>query len=140
MVSSVKVVVVLAVAIALGVATASASNAPRRAPGFVGCRAYTAAHPRPVVRPRSIVAACADGNLYFTGLRWTSWTATGAAAHGIAHQNACTPNCAAGRFHTYPVHVTLSAARACAGKHELTKLTYRFAAKYGTGSQTFRCR
>lgn len=124
---------------ALAAAAAGASGAAPL-PGFVGCRAFTSAQPRPVVRPRSIVAACADANLYFTGLRWSSWTATRAAATGVAHQNDCTPSCAAGRFHTYRARVTLWAPRACAGKRELTKLGYRFPARYGAGSVTFRCR
>lgn len=135
-----KLAAVAVVMLALAAGAVGGTAAATRAPGFVGCRAYTAAHPRPVVRPRSIVAACADANLYFTGLRWSSWTAKGAVATGVAHQNACTPNCAAGRFHIYPAHVTLSVPRSCAGKRELTKLVYRFAAKHGSGSQTFRCR
>lgn len=136
-----RIVAAVAVALVLGSGTSvAASGSSSRLPGFVGCRAFTSPHPTPIVRPRSIIAACGDGNLYFTGLRWSSWTATHAAATGTAHQNACTPTCAAGRFHTYPAHVTLSVPRACAGKRELTKLGYRFAAKYGSGTQTFRCR
>lgn len=137
-----KLIAAAAVALVLAFAPASvaASRSSSRLPGFVGCRAFTSQHPKPVVRPRSIVAACADANLYFTGLHWSTWTATRAAATGVAHQNACTPNCAAGRFHAYPAHVTLTAPRACGGKRELTKLDYRFAAKYGGGTQTFRCR
>ena len=131
--------VVLVVSVLAAAAAASSAGATR-SPGFVGCRAYTAAQPAPTVRPRSIVAACADANLYFTGLRWSTWSASRAVGTGIAHQNDCTPNCAAGRFHTYPAHVTLTAPRACGGKRELTKLTYRFAAKFGSGSETFRCR
>ncbi len=130
---------VVAIVFLAALAAGGASGSPRL-PGYVGCRAYVAANPRPLVRPRSIVAACADANLYFTGLRWSSWTATRATATGTAHVNDCTPNCAAGRFHTYPAHVTLSGPRTCAGKRELTALRYRFPAKYGAGTQTFRCR
>jgi hypothetical protein len=98
------------------------------------------ANPRPVVRPRSLVAACGDGNLYFTGPRWSSWTATGAAATGTAHLDDCTPNCAAGRFHAYRARVRLGGFRTCGGKRELTALRYRFPAKGGTGAESFRCR
>jgi len=98
------------------------------------------ASPKPVVRPRSIVAACGDGNLFFTGLRWSRWGATSAAATGTAHLNDCKPFCAAGHFHTYPARVTLGGVETCAGKRELTRLSYRFPAKYGSGSERFRCR
>jgi len=131
---------VAAAAIALAVPALGPASDAARLPGFVGCRAYTAASPKPIVRPRSIIAACADANLYFTGLRWSTWTATHATATGTAHVNDCTPSCAAGRFHTYPAHVMLSGPRSCAGKRELTALRYRFPAKYGSGTQTFRCR
>jgi hypothetical protein len=124
--------------IAVGAATASSF------PGFAGCSAYTTAHPKLAVRPTSIIAACGDGNFYFSGLHWTSWGPTAAAA-GTAHLNDCTPNCAAGKFHTYPAHVSLSAPHVCNGRTELTRLSWIFTGAHpkgqaSTGFQTFRCR
>jgi hypothetical protein len=92
------------------------------------------------------MAACADGNFYFTGLRWSRWSADSASAAGRAHQNDCTPYCAAGHFHVYAARVTLSAARTCGpGRREFTRLAWVFtrakpkgAAR--SGSETFRCR
>jgi hypothetical protein len=111
-------------------------------PGFAGCRAFTTPHAALVVRPRSIVFACADANLYATGLRWSSWGVT-ARATGLAHANDCEPYCAAGHFHTYRVAVTLSKPKRCGGRVELTRLTWRFpAAKPAgprAGSVDFRC-
>ena len=91
-----------------------------------------------------IVVACGDGNFWFAALRWQTWTATGASATATAHLNDCTPNCAAGRFHTYPATVRLSAPKTCKGKHELTRISWRFtAAKPAgvdrTGTDTYRC-
>ena len=50
----------------------------------------------PQVRPASIVIACADANFYVDHLRWKTWGARVATATGMAHQNDCKPNCAAG--------------------------------------------
>jgi hypothetical protein len=105
------------VALAL-LAAGTASGAPL--PSFQGCPPV-----RPEIRPAQIVLACADGNFYFTGLDWSAWNASGAQATGTAHQNDCTPNCAAGHFHSYGVSVKLSRREACArGRIEFTRLHY----------------
>lgn len=132
----------LAAALVALVAATAASAAT--SPGFVGCKAFTAPHSKLQVRPKSIMAACGDGNFYFSGLHWSAWRATSAAAGGIAHQNNCTPNCASGKFHTYLARVKLSAVKHCHGRTEFTRLawTFAFAKPKGvprTGSETFRC-
>jgi hypothetical protein len=96
------------------------------------------------VRPQKIVVACGDGNFWFAPLHWQTWAATGAAATATAHLNDCTPDCAAGHFHTYPASVHLSGLKTCKGKHELTHISWRFTAKTPsgqarTGSDTYRC-
>ncbi len=103
---------VLVAAAALAGGTARATT---HAVGFFGCRAEVAAHPVPVVRPRSIVIACADANAYLTGLHWKTWTATRAAGSGVLHRNDCNPYCAAGHFHTSAAVVTLSRPKRCKG-------------------------
>ena len=81
------------------------------------------------VRPRLVVFACGDGNFYATGLRWSQWSADGAAATGTGHQNDCTPNCAAGHFHAYPMTVRLSRPVTCVrGRREFSRITWRFTA------------
>ncbi len=40
---------------------------------------------RPQVRPRNFTLACADGNDYLSGLRWTSWGPDLASAIGSQH-------------------------------------------------------
>lgn len=113
-------------------------------PRFLGCGAYRGGSPKGVVRPESIVVACADGNFWLGSLRWKSWTATGASAVGTAHANDCKPFCAAGHFHAYPVIVQLARPKRCSGKLELTRLSWRYpgrrpAGTPATGSDTFRC-
>jgi hypothetical protein len=87
--------------------------------------------------------ACGDGNFWVGALHWRTWGGTGAAATGTAHVNDCTPYCAAGHFHTYPVAITLAAPKTCSGRSEFTKLEYRFPGAKPKGprssSYTFRC-
>ena len=111
-----RLLIALAVLAAAGTAAAAAPL-----PAFTGCA------PPAQVRPTSIVVACADGNFYLGGLKWSHWTATDATAAGTAHENDCTPYCAAGRFHTYRVTVRLFRPERCkAGKLEFTRFSYRF--------------
>jgi hypothetical protein len=131
---------------AAAAAFAAAASASSDLPGFVGCRAYVSTHPRLVIRPASIIAACADANFYFTGLRWSRWSDSSASGAGRAHQNDCTPYCAAGHFHVYAASVTLSAPKTCASsRREFTRLAWTFTRTKPkgvprSGSETFRCR
>jgi hypothetical protein len=59
----------------------------------------------PLVRPRTFILTCADANSLFDKLTWTSWTPGLASAKGLYQENDCTPNCADGHFHSYPVLV-----------------------------------
>jgi len=81
------------------------------------------------VRPATIVMACADANLALTNLRWVSFGAATAHASGSYHVNDCTPDCASGHFHSYPVRVVLSQAALCPDKHD----DYRLATVIFTG-------
>jgi hypothetical protein len=117
---------VLTATVLFGLVLAAGATAPVGAsglPSFLGCEGTHAA-----IRPHSIVFACADGNFYVNGLRWSSWTAESATAVGIGHQNDCTPFCAAGHFHAYPsVSIRLGRPETCRGGRRLfTRVTYRF--------------
>jgi hypothetical protein len=70
------------------------------------------------VRPGSIVLACADFNLALTSLHWSSFGGASAFASGLYHVNDCTPNCAAGKFHSYPIKLVVSAAAVCPDKYD----------------------
>jgi hypothetical protein len=89
---------------------------------------------RPHVRPSEVVFACGDGNFYATGLHWSRWSRADADAAGTGHQNDCTPSCAAGRFHTYPLTVRLSRPVTCVrGRREFSRLAWRFTAAKPAG-------
>ena len=103
-------VTLAAIAIAvLGAATAGASPTPR----YVSNCGKLAQH------PHSIVLTCADANYSLVDLDWKSWGGPVSAAVGKVSANTCTPNCAAGTFHTYPVKVAALKATRCG-----TKLVY----------------
>jgi hypothetical protein len=62
---------------------------------------------KPQVEPASLVLACGDGGDRMTAMHWTSWAPTHATGTGIQSLNDCTPNCAMGHFHDYPVDISL---------------------------------
>jgi hypothetical protein len=128
-------------------AAAPLSSATRASvPGFAGCFAK-----RAQVRPHSIVVACADGNFFLSGLRWSRWDAGAAVGAGVGHQNLCTPSCAEGHFRRYAVAVRLFRPVACSkGGRLFTRLSWRFTKTKPPGAtrtgsarfpfpNTFRC-
>ena len=77
-----------------------------------------------MVRPKSFVLACADGNSAVQKLAWSTWAPGLASAKGTLVQNDCTPYCAAGHFHSYPALVVLWGSKAIGhGEHAYTRLT-----------------
>lgn len=73
--------------------------------------------------PSSLTLTCADANYGLTGTKWQHWGAATASGSGKATANDCTPNCAAGTFHSYAVQVTASAIRTCrSGRKQYTRL------------------
>jgi hypothetical protein len=96
------------------------------------------------VKPADLVIACGDGNETVDGITWVGWGDVFAAGRGVATINDCTPNCAAGHDHTYPVVVLLSGRQTCrpGGQTAYLKLTVAFldSKPHSTGSLAFRCR
>jgi hypothetical protein len=77
-----------------------------------------------MVRPKSFVLACADGNSALPKLAWSTWASGLASAKATLVQNDCTPYCAAGHFHSYPALVVLWGSKAIGhGEHAYTRLT-----------------
>jgi hypothetical protein len=125
--------------VCVAVTATVAAGAVARVPVFGGCTSKVR------VRPHNVTFACADGNFYATGLRWTRWDAREATAAGTGHRNDCSPNCAAGHFHAYPLTVTLSRPLVCAGFDEFSRVAWRFGRAGPTGvpragSESFSCR
>jgi hypothetical protein len=110
--------------------------------GLLGCAGKS------VVQPRSIVLACGDANFQAAGLRWTGWGQSFAAAQGTARVNDCTPSCAAGHFHSYPVILVAKNLKSCSGKRDYSAVTYAFpatappgirASSVGAATVTYPC-
>jgi hypothetical protein len=79
-----------------------------------------------MVRPKTFILTCADGNALFDKLSWSSWTPGLASATGSLVLNDCTPFCADGHFHSYPAVVVFWGSKAVKnhpGEHCYTMLT-----------------
>lgn len=62
-----------------------------------------------VVRPSSLVVACADAGMALVGLQWTNWGAATAYATGTLQEKQCIPACASnGNIDTYRASVSVS--------------------------------
>jgi hypothetical protein len=62
---------------------------------------------KPVAHPESFVINC-DGSLQVKDLKWSQWSESSATAAGIAEIDNCVPYCAAGRWRSDPVKMTLA--------------------------------
>jgi len=106
---SALIIAVLAITgLTLGLAGSSAHATPARS---AASPARTVVFDCPgqhaLVRPRTFILTCADGNALFDKLSWTSWTPGLASARGTLVLNDCLPYCAAGHFHSYPAIIAL---------------------------------
>jgi hypothetical protein len=82
---------------------------------------------KPTFKPKSIVVACADANNQLTRIKWQSYGSRTASGTATAKVNDCTPNCASGRFKSYPAVVTLSRPKNCGrGVTQFTRLVETF--------------
>lgn len=107
--------------------TASAASAAGGLPGLT-----QEGLARPEVRP-AVIVYTGDGSGFLAGpgrvsrrnfgrLRWTSWTRSRASGSGANWINDCTPDCAQGHFHGYPVTLFASRPRTIAGHDLFTRL------------------
>jgi hypothetical protein len=93
-----------------------------------GCTGHT-------LEPGTVILACADANLYVSGLDYSSYGASSAPATGTVHVNECKPNCAAGKFRTYPAKLTFFDVVKCSdGRRYYARAKYSYEAKYGKGT------
>jgi len=67
----------------------------------------------PSYKPKQNIVTCADANTVLKGISWTSYGSDTANGSATANVNACDPNCAAGKFRTFPATVELSQPKDC---------------------------
>jgi len=84
---------------------------------------------KPVVRPHRILLSCGDGNWWYRHLRWHRWKRRDALARGDMWRNDCTPSCAEGTFHDYPVRIRAFRVRNIGGHRVFTRSHYVFLRK-----------
>ncbi|OKK17261.1 hypothetical protein AMK16_20500 [Streptomyces sp. CB00455] len=113
----------LCAAAALVATAVPASAQTRAAPSAPDPLVVVDCFSQPQVGPEEYVLACGDGNNRLVDLRWTDWGPRTATATGTDMVNECRPNCAAGRFHPYPVTVTLSKPRPWPGHPDVERFT-----------------
>ena len=58
-------------------------------------------------RPSGFILTCADANDALTALHWVSWANNQAFGTGTEKVNTCRPDCADGKFVSYPALITL---------------------------------
>ena len=102
--SAVMAAAILALAFAAPATHAAAQTSVSALPDCAG---------KPQTRPAQVMFACGDGNFVANKLKWTGWGDTFAAATGTGSMNDCTPNCAAGHFHSAPIVVIASGRQTC---------------------------
>jgi hypothetical protein len=112
-----RVAVLIAILLSVVVTGCASAPAPGRATDTALTQRDTAVYSeqtvvincsfKPQTRPSSFILTCADAGDVLTGLHWVSWGPIAAFAIGTEQINDCTPNCAAGKFISYPVLVNL---------------------------------
>ena len=122
------------------VAALAAAAAAGASPG----KAYVSNCGKLEQHPAAIVLACADANYALAALKWSGWTLGSASATGQVRANDCTPNCAAGTFHSYKVSVVADRLDICRGKRVYLRLTLTYPGKRPAGHEkrepwTFTC-
>ncbi len=77
--------------------------------------------------PASLILACADANYELASLTWKGWGTAHATATGVARANDCSPNCAAGHFHSYRMTATADRLTKCGAARYYGRLTIVYA-------------
>lgn len=99
-----RIAILIVALCVVAVAPANAASGHNRVVG--NCR-------QSQVKPTEIILACADVNLYVDKIKWQTFGAATATGSGTYVENTCTPNCAAGKYKSYAVSLTLSNAKPC---------------------------
>jgi hypothetical protein len=87
-------------------------------------------------KPTTVILTCGDGGFRISNLKWSRWTASNASGKGTAKVDNCKPNCASGKFESFPAKLTATKPKTCAnGKREFTRLAYSFPGKYPSGAK-----
>ena len=135
---------VAALLVVSGVTCAALASAPASVASSSASKVYIAAKgcTGSSYKPTSVVFACADGNLYATKLKYSTYGSREASATGTIHLNACTPNCAQGKFQTKPGSVRFTKVVRCKDRRSyFASAKYKFGKRSGTADiEPFKCK
>ncbi len=84
--------------------SASTTTRPGSLPRVINCAGARG----PALKPAMFLVACGDGNVWVSGIAWTSWTDTAAHGRGTLNVNLCSPDCAQGSWRKTPTAIMLS--------------------------------
>lgn len=122
-----KLLLIPALALTLAFGAVAAASGAQRVYLTQECRT-------PAVMPAAVVLACADDNIYATRLHYKNYGQKTATATGLIHVNDCTPNCAAGKFHIYPLKIAFKGLVRCSqGRLFYSRAEYTFTGPGGSG-------
>ena len=77
-------------------------------------------------KPKAIIIACGDGNFRASHLHYSRYGGRTAKASGTLVENRCVPNCASGKFVSYPGSIKLSDVRTCQGSLYYERIAWTF--------------
>jgi hypothetical protein len=123
---------VLAATVACGIAGIAMSAGPAVAqvsrPSVAADVVIVTCAGKGVMHPSTYIISCADANNYLKGMTWAFWNSK-AGGFGKDAVNNCVPSCAAGKFHSYPVNVSLYRVKDWPhhpGKHYFSRMTLNY--------------
>jgi hypothetical protein len=107
------------------------ATSSRPVPGLEDCGVGAA-----LVRPASLILACADDGLFVKDLKWSNWSGNSATATGTMTWHVCTPSCAQStQWDSTTAQVTLIDPVSESGKVLFTKVVLRLTGTLPTGFQ-----
>lgn len=112
----------------MGAVIAVAALAATSASAFRGHHVYVAnrgcvGH---TVRPGRIVIACADGQVYATGIHYSSYGRRKARGQGTVWRNDCNPDCANGTVTSHPARIVLSRILRCGSRYFYGEISWKY--------------
>lgn len=127
-------------AVGLAAGASAALAATPTLPAFVG----PPSKDNPVVKPHEIVYT-GDSGEFFAGtgkkrpgnIHWTVWNGTEGVGTGANWIDNCTPNCASGKFSSYPVTFKAYRPRKVSKYHIFTRLKVTYTGKKFGSKQSF---
>jgi hypothetical protein len=118
--------VVASVAVSPG-ADALAATAPPKGVAIASCNNAF------LVRPATLGTQCSAGNVYFKGLKWSSWGGAKSVASGTIYYKVCrtTKACATAKYSRAKATLTVSVPKTVSGHRVYSQLV----AKYTSGGR-----